>query len=191
MGEARVAEVPQPRRIRISTPGNWISVDAELIRAAADRLANGQPELRRAFEHLRLAADAFESSGVLFASFLVAPPRSEAIATMASYLIPRSIDDIQQLEADVTANPPADALEKSWSTEIVELPSGRAVRTECLRPTAVALPTLEAVSLSVQYLLALEGGTSVLVTNFTSPNVEQGDEYRELFASIAASMEMV
>ena len=180
------------RRMRVTTPGNWVGVDADALAWAAEHAPPGaSPSLKRSFDYLKIAAQAMQFSPTIFSAILVVPPRTDAVATMASYLIGGCPGRGEALRELVASNPPNDAVEGTFSAEVVNGSNGTSVRAECLRRAVLQVPSNAGVSLSVEYFLPLEDTGDMVVTQFTTPQVQDADVYRPVFDSIAESIVLV
>ena len=178
-----------PTRVRVTTPGDWIAVDARRLSERSREPRDVPPEMRRALDYLAVAGDIM-AEGAIFAAFLAEPGEQNALATMVSYSVAGLPETgITGLKELVETNPPKDTIEGSLVVDTGAAASGEFVRSRTLRQSILEVPSDDAVSFSLEYFFPVPGTADMLVTAFATPNARQEEEYTALFESIVGSLE--
>lgn len=180
------APEPARARVRISFPGDWVTIDTRMVQRWKQDAGEVRPELKGALSLLDRAAEVFAAEGVIVSAVLLQRGSPDALATMACFNVgmpelPGSID----LAAHVRSNPPHDAVEDTFEVDEDEAAGGK-LRARCLRHVVLEVPSRDTVSLAVEYFVPARD--AMLVASFTTPHVAKEAEYLTLFSSIAASI---
>lgn len=176
-------------QIKISLPGNWVSVDSVAVAARAAASEDLSAEMRTAVDYLNRAASIFAEANVLKSAFLLERGSEEALATMATFVVglPGAEGQHEFLKI-VRENPPRDAVKGSvqvhWDDEHEQ------VRVSCQRHSVLEVAAPDAVSYAVEYFRRIPGSANMLVTAFATPNAAESEKYDELFDSIAGAIEL-
>ena len=176
---------PTAAPMYLSTPGNWVALDLDLLGdedrlrdLVEDRLAE-LPGLDRHREELvevlARSSAAARDVGVAFAAVMI-----DAAADDSPLLASLTVAVVEW---------PGDPPTTDAGQQSVLLPAGEAAWTEAVRSTTIA-GGAELLVLTTQYVLAIPGAGALAVLTFTSPNVLQRERFAALFLLIAEALEL-
>jgi hypothetical protein len=179
---------------RIATPGNWFDIRLPQGAAAEDelaaRLADAWPEETTSGNDLRGIVHNLVSAAAALDVLC-------AYATLVNgygRLLPASLVINTFPLGDLTLDQLAEQLSGTDGSlaprlaRVVDLPAGRAVRTEQLREWDVSAGGRQPVSLLVQYVAEVPGRGQALVLTFSTSALGLAEQLGPLFHSIASTL---
>lgn len=179
---------------RIATPGDWFDIrlpqDAVAEDELAARLASSWPGEASSGEELRGIVHSLVSAATALDVLC-------AYATLVDgygRLLPASLVINAFTLGELTLDHLAEQLSGAKSalaarlSRVVDLPAGRAVRTEQLREWDVSASGRHPVSLLVQYVTEVPGSDQALVLTFSTSALGLAEQLRSLFHAIASTL---
>lgn len=192
------AQAELPNEVALVTPGDWVSLrlpytDAEAGQLLAELLAR-RPELEARREAVAQVLQGLEqasrAANCLWAGGTFLPlPGGPLPVTLLVNVVSRAAagDPLDPAEAAASAGL---LRRRNFSSDELDLPCGRALRTEWFQAAQLEGDDTAVISFFTQYFVTPDNGDALFVLTFTSPAVGVAGRLRELFAAIAASLEV-
>jgi hypothetical protein len=173
----------------IATPGNWFSIRLPQGDAGADELAT---QLSEAWPDSQAPAE--EELRGLMRSLVSAATALDVLCAYATVFnsggrwLPASLVVNAFARRGQTLDRIAEQLSGKSAVQLVELPSGPAVRIERLREWEGSPDGRQPVSLMVQYVIEAPGSEQALVLTFSTPALGMAEQLRPLFQAMARTV---